>query len=111
MLQCGLVRSKTPFAMSSSPYGLNTASTRRRPANTRDCLPMARPGKNLFGSILCSKKHGAGDGNRTHATSLEGWGSTTELHPHLSLCHLSDPRLALAEQAQMGRVGFEPTKA
>ena len=26
--------------------------------------------------------HGAGDGNRTHTTSLEGWGSTTELHPH-----------------------------
>ena len=26
-------------------------------------------------------KFGAGDGNRTHATSLEGWGSTVELHP------------------------------
>ena len=25
---------------------------------------------------------GAGDGNRTHATSLEGWNSTIELHPH-----------------------------
>jgi hypothetical protein len=24
---------------------------------------------------------GAGDGNRTHTTSLEGWGSTFELHP------------------------------
>ena len=23
-----------------------------------------------------------GDGNRTHATSLEGWDSTIELHPH-----------------------------
>ncbi len=28
---------------------------------------------------------GAGDGNRTHTTSLEGWGSTTELHPQLSV--------------------------
>ena len=27
---------------------------------------------------------GAGDGNRTHATSLEGWDSTIELHPHRS---------------------------
>ena len=27
-------------------------------------------------------KNGAGDGNRTHATSLEGWDSTIELHPH-----------------------------
>ena len=26
--------------------------------------------------------YGAGEGDRTLATSLEGWGSTTELHPH-----------------------------
>ena len=26
---------------------------------------------------------GAGDGNRTHTTSLEGWDSTIELHPQL----------------------------
>ncbi len=25
---------------------------------------------------------GAGDGNRTHVTSLEGWNSTIELHLH-----------------------------
>ena len=25
---------------------------------------------------------GAGDGNRTHVASLEGWNSTIELHPH-----------------------------
>ena len=25
-----------------------------------------------------------GEGNRTLATSLEGWGSTTELHPHIN---------------------------
>ncbi len=29
------------------------------------------------------KKNGASDGNRTHATSLEGWNSTIELHSHL----------------------------
>ena len=35
-------------------------------------------------SILLSYRclYGAGEGNRTLATSLEGWGSTTELHPH-----------------------------
>ena len=27
------------------------------------------------------QKNGAGSGNRTRATSLEGWGSTIELHP------------------------------
>ena len=30
--------------------------------------------------------NGAGDGNRTHATSLEGWCSTIELHPRHSQC-------------------------
>ena len=37
-------------------------------------------------SILLSYRclFGAGEGNRTLATSLEGWGSTTELHPHIS---------------------------
>ena len=29
-------------------------------------------------------KPGASDGNRTHTTSLEGWGSTIELHPHFN---------------------------
>ena len=36
--------------------------------------------------------YGAGDGNRTHATSLEGWNSTIELHPHVGVrtqCFLS----------------------
>ena len=27
--------------------------------------------------------HRAGDGNRTHVASLEGWCSTIELHPHI----------------------------
>ena len=35
-----------------------------------------------FARVL--RKNGAGDGNRTHAASLEGWNSTIELHPHLS---------------------------
>ena len=32
---------------------------------------------------------GAGEGNRTLATSLEGWGSTTELHPHTLFVSIS----------------------
>ena len=27
--------------------------------------------------------YGAGDGNRTRVSSLEGWCSTIELHPHI----------------------------
>ena len=29
------------------------------------------------------QKNGAGEGNRTLVTSLEGWRSTIELHPHI----------------------------
>ena len=42
--------------------------------------------------------NGAGEGNRTLATSLEGWGSTTELHPHRC-------------KRLVGMSGFEPLKA
>jgi hypothetical protein len=31
---------------------------------------------------------GAGEGNRTPITSLEGWGSTVELHPRGGLAEL-----------------------
>ena len=31
------------------------------------------------------RKNGAGDGNRTHVISLEGWSSTIEPHPHIHL--------------------------
>ena len=34
----------------------------------------------LYSSIIIL--NGAGDGNRTHVISLEGWSSTIELHPH-----------------------------
>ena len=50
-------------------------------------------------SYGCS--YGAGEGNRTLATSLEGWGSTTELHPHNQTkaadeTRTRDPRLGKA---------------
>ena len=43
--------------------------------------------------------YGAGEGNRTLATSLEGWGSTIELHPHVGAedeIRTRDPRLGKA---------------
>jgi hypothetical protein len=42
---------------------------------------------------------GAGDGNRTHVISLEGWSSTIELHPQI------------ASENMVERGGFEPPKA
>ena len=42
----------------------------------------------------------AGDGNRTHVSSLEGWCSTIELHPHI--CARENCF------SQIGVTGFEP---
>src|SRR5438445_12423688 len=39
---------------------------------------------------LALRKIGAGDGNRTHVASLEGWSSTIELHPRRSVESLTD---------------------
>ena len=36
----------------------------------------------LLAHMRCTRLYGAGDGNRTHVSSLEGWCSTIELHPH-----------------------------
>ena len=41
--------------------------------------------KNEFRMKLVFYITKAGDGNRTHVSSLEGWCSTIELHPHVSL--------------------------
>ena len=39
---------------------------------------------------------GAGDGNRTHAISLEGWGSTIELHPPMTpICRPSPTQVLI----------------
>ena len=37
---------------------------------------------------MSNLKYGAGDENRTHATSLEGWRSTIELHPHIKFDYI-----------------------
>ena len=47
---------------------------------------------------------GAGSGNRTRATSLEGWGSTSELYPPLA----NTPLHATTQVVEGG--GFEPPK-
>ena len=46
---------------------------------------------------LCRNRqtdNGAGDGNRTRVISLEGWGSTIELLPHLAFRPDADPQSA-----------------
>ena len=50
-------------------------------------------------SIQLSYRLKAGDGNRTHVSSLEGWCSTIELHPHINLMKF---------KTSVGVTGFEP---
>lgn len=51
-------------------------------SDRRGSNPRSRPwqGRALPTTPL---SHKAGDGNRTHVSSLEGWCSTIELHPHI----------------------------
>ena len=61
-----------------APEGIRTPDPRLR-------RPMLYPTELQVHMPSPQEKFGAGDGNRTHAASLEGWNSTIELHPH----HLS----------------------
>src|ERR1700733_5118864 len=56
-------------AMPHSPVAEDRERLSARVVRCADRTRVARPG--------------AGDGNRTRITSLEGWGSTIELHPHV----------------------------
>ena len=58
--------------VSGEPEGIRTPDNRLR-------RPMLYPTELLARTPL---RVGAGDGNRTHAASLEGWNSTIEQHPH-----------------------------
>ena len=46
--------------------------------------------KRRMHNILLNKR--AGDGNRTHVISLEGWSSTIELHPHILFAVICSPQ-------------------
>ena len=62
--------------MFGAPEGIRTPDPRLR-------RPMLYPAE-LQVRVYRPVCIGAGDGNRTHATSLEGWSSTIELHPRIS---------------------------
>ena len=60
------------------------------------------------------RTHKAGDGNRTHVSSLEGWCSTIELHPHIDDHEASFPSskfevsVSIDLSPLIGVTGFEP---
>ena len=68
---CGHER-EVPGHASPGPPGQGSARHRGRSVRGRESAAARRPGNG----------HGAGEGNRTLIFSLEGCGSTIELHPH-----------------------------
>ena len=62
-----------------APEEIRTPDTRLRRPLLYPTELQAQIAQRHYGEL-----YGAGDGNRTHAASLEGWNSTIELHPHLS---------------------------
>ena len=62
--------------VNGTPEGIRTPDTRLRRA-------VLYPAELLVHNSPKIIINGAGDGNRTHATSLEGQRSTIELHPHV----------------------------
>ncbi len=63
--------------ISLQPFGALEGTRTPDPLLRRQLLYPAELQAHIF------VKAGAGDGNRTHTTSLEGWDSTIELHPHI----------------------------
>ena len=65
----------------------------------------------LFAGFKCVSecfKEGAGEGNRTLTTSLEGWSSTIELHPLLQHYSLLTDRKTCAMSAARAGSGYVP---
>ena len=73
MIQC--------FPGLSEPGGIRTPDPRLRRPLLYPAELRTHPTK-LFCEASNSPAQ-AGDGNRTHVSSLEGWCSTIELHPHI----------------------------
>ena len=59
-------------------------NTKLKPANAGDFSPPKRYSLTQKGTYQIRRLSGASDGNRTRMTSLEGWGSTIELHSQLA---------------------------
>ena len=87
-----LVKIGLPYTLCSGvslvlPDSLERSQTGMRSLNAlavrASSTPILREGKHTTPLILLGgSENGAGDGNRTHVASLEGWSSTIELHPH-----------------------------
>src|SRR5436190_15171213 len=102
MLQCGFVRANLAFPIAAASYSVETISS-----------------KSWHFKPPALQNAGAGDGNRTHVASLEGWSSTIELRPpvirsarqanRVSHAGSKAPSVPRDRMALVEGVGFEPT--
>ena len=91
------------YSIANVPEGIRTPDPRLR-------RPLLYPAELRTHTCQCLCISKAGDGNRTHVSSLEGWCSTIELHPHIRSvigpCILIKTLQLL--RYQVGVTGFEP---
>ena len=88
----------TPAVCFGAPEGIRTPDTRLRRAVLYPAELQAQTEQ--FVSLAPFKNYiGAGDGNRTHAASLEGWNSTIELHPHWHIMLINSTKILLVCQS------------
>ena len=89
------------FCGSNEPGGIRTLDLRLRRPLLYPAELQTHKTSSLELSLKASGFKKAGDGNRTHVSSLEGWCSTIELHPHINrgdrirTCDLLVPNQAL----------------
>ena len=67
-------------------------------------------------SAISPPRLGAGEGNRTLVTSLEGWGSAIELHPRVGRNRLTESpydtiSLSHSQVGEFGTLAFEGLEA
>ena len=80
-----------------------------RPLGSKPPAQQRHGQSNFFTSVPSPRGNGAGEENRTLATSLEGWSSTIELHPHLSAASRKDRLNTLVEGLDSNQRRRTPT--
>ena len=70
-----------PTVSSATNWRFNQLSYIHHMARQKGLEPLTYCLEGSCSIQLSYQRIGAGDGNRTHTTSLEGWDSTIELHP------------------------------
>jgi hypothetical protein len=74
------------YSAASQLPAITAAALRpRRSHKYVPCATVTYTARPLLALYIFSAYSGAGDRDRTDIISLEGWGSTIELHPHIAL--------------------------